>query len=272
MIIETEIFLAIPAFDQKYWESEERPVIENINKNFGLYEFSDSINSLEVPDTSNPVRLSLYYHLKALNSSHLPDRFELMKKAADLGNPYAMIFIADISEDEAEIQKYIKLAYDIGFPEGITRYVINYIKEEYKVDELEEITAGNNDPILPELETRILSDLSRVSKKERSQTVIGLCLEIYTVLYYESSDKKYIDQLMYYKLRNNDLNSRAALGEDIDEIKLIIERNYEKNERIEKLEKENLELRKAYDELKKLKELDFNNLISNGVGEYLMNS
>lgn len=77
---------------------------------------------------------------------------------------------------------------------------------------------------------------------------------------------------MYYKLRNNDLNSRAALGEDIDEIKLIIERNYEKNERIEKLEKENLELRKAYDELKKLKELDFNNLISNGVGEYLMNS
>lgn len=270
-----QTFLSIPAFDQKYWESDLRQTIEDIIDNFKDYDLFDVLRSLEVPTPEDPIKLSLYYYLYALYITHLPYQFDWMKKAADLGNPYAMLYITDHSEDETEIQKYIKMAYKAYSPIATVQYIINYITDEYKVKEIEEINDQMHEMLenskLLELEARIIADLSRISKA-KCEEITNSIVKIYTFLDNEASTDKYIDQLMYYKLRNNDLEYRNGLRENVDEIGKIIRRNLQKKERISELEKEVYELKKAYAELKKLKELDFNNLIGNQVGEYLADS
>lgn len=270
-----QTFLSIPAFDKKYWESDLRQTIEDFIFDIIESDVVDDITDLKIPD--EPIKLSLYYHWKALNTIPSSEIFELMKKAADLGNPYAMIKIADMSDDEMDKKKYIKLASEAGSPEGILRYIVEYIKEEYKVVELDELNDVDK-PLLPEFERKILTDLSRMPKISSSNRQPGeyeylneLYSHVYTFLYTKTSGDKFLDRFMYYRLEGGFLGGNG-LNNHRDDVRKVIKRNYLKNQRIHKLEDENTELKKAYNELKKVKQMDFNDIVSNGVGNYLCNS
>lgn len=263
-------FLSVAAFDNKYWESELSSQIDVVI-NHRYFHQTELIENLVIPeissDGSNRIKISMICLFKAIN--RLLERLELMKKSADLGNPYAMFLIANFIEDETEIQKYLESACNLGLSRAVIQYVTNYIKKEYKVDDLYS-TQIYDTPIFTELESRITTDLSKFHNIEsiENSSFWDSLADIYYFLNSGFSGDKYLDQLVYCRYRSDNLD----YYQNRSEINAVIHRNYTRAKRIDLLEKENMELKAAYEELKKLKELDFNNLISNQVGEYLIDS
>ena len=249
-----QTFLSIPAFDKKYWESDDRNKIERFFDEF----VGDLTENIQIPNADDPIKLSNFYYMKALSTLNQSETLKMARQAADLGNPYAMIFVADSVMDIQEQKKYIKLAYDVGSPEGIIRYIMDYIKEEYKVDELEKIVRNNLQiELSPELENRIVEDLKIIPDIDIDQNFKRYAISIYDFLdAYSSKRHMYIDRLMLFRLQNHEFSTKDDLMRHRPEILLIIQLNFEKKKKIDELEKENQELRKAYDELKKLKELN----------------
>ena len=254
-------------FTSEFWISDIRfSKIEPLIQILETGSQNNLINSYLNQHSPSQKEQSWYCYLKALTISDMFETLDMMQKSAELGNSYAMIYYADRKGNPEK--NYLKIAADLGHPEAIVKYIMCY----FHTDEILYDDLKIEDSVALELEKMVLSDLQKLPKLKNPELDQIYCLlrNIYEALDIISGDD-YLDEIMYYKSW-----AVGAFGYNVNEYaetsRQIARRNYDKKLENQQLKKENEELKKAYDELKKLKELDFNNLISNGVGEYLADS
>lgn len=179
----------------------------------------------------------------------------MLMKSAELGNPYAMIEYAQVEDEKESWERYLT-AYQVGLYKGL----VNYIEDKYDSFESED----NRELIakygLENVINELLSSIQGLQKYEEVDGNISkLIAKMYKMLNSLTYDK-YRDEYLYYMKKNDELymvvqdeqNTAIAAIESYLDLKVKYK-----------------ELEAAYNELKKLKELDFNNLISNSVGNYL---
>lgn len=252
--IMADSLLEIKTFSSDYWGTETQFKVESFLDSCNKLDISKYMESLDVKSSWIPYFKS-YFQEQTL---------ELLQESANLGNPYAAIEIYDqcrwSNPDIAN--KYLKIAYDLNTPTAIVKSAENRI-DKYNIHwDMREIK---------ELNDEVVTDLRKIKECVFARRVFlgDAMIRIYEELNRINCNNRYMDEIIF--LRNNTIheNKWNRLQTYREDVYTVINSNYYNKIRNERLEKENKELKAAYEELKKLKELDFNNLISNGVGSYL---
>lgn len=240
--INTELIdklLTFTTFDDNYWKSGE-PCYNTINNAyFGVFN-REAIEVRQYLEKQDPKNSWVQYLLSRLLHRNDPEKLIHLKKAADLGNPHAMFTLA-INYHGSIVGKaeLIFKAANLGHHEAIVRY-LEYELQEDKVDlkKLEPYIKKIEETKDPEFLINIYGKLNSIFPEQGW----------YTKLIEAISDSYYDEE---------------KIIEKCPDVLLSLVDKYLK------LEKEHEELKRSYEELKKIKEMDFNNIVSSGVGEFL---
>lgn len=191
----------------------------------------------------------------------------LYKTSADLGNPFAMVRYADLVKDEKEKEKYLNLAINLGSPDALYNYIKSYIP-----DELNNLSLEQKD----QLRDRILRDIKKFPADQTTESFNVLepatssqqekarceyLARIYQILNDMYGDNRYLSELLYYQRYFHDCNS-SFVEYNVDKINDLILESLKNKAKYE-------ELKSSYEELKKVKQMDFNDIVSSEIGEFL---
>ena len=198
-------------------------------------------------------------------------------EAANLGNIFAMYECVQIYDDDTENIEYLEKAMQAGYPIAIFHYIINYLLEDSNICDIAEDAKEWSLEKKDQVRDRTLEDLKKfpnlqdlqgagkldwqVQYKEITSKIYGHISTIYNILGLIYGDDRYRDEILYYNsyVPHPSLYTENELRHWVQ---VLSRRNYERKMKLEKLEQ-------AYEELKKIKEMDFNNIVSNSVGGYL---
>lgn len=220
-----------------------------------------------------------YFKARSLDIVY-EEKIKLYKKSADLGNHFAMLKYANYILDKNEKGKYLKLAVDSGNPEALLEYIIFYMRLCTFTEDQDDLdmwisTSGWSTEKKDRFRDQVLEDIKKfpvklpLSKEDDllkipldKREIYGYIATIYENLDNMYQHNRYSSEFTYYTLCSVGSNIHNFLENYSDKICKVIQENMETKIKYE-------ELKKSYEELKKVKEMDFNDIVSSGVGEFL---
>ena len=254
------------------WDFELEKLIQKVENLSVEVEMGDKLtqylNSKNLPNNSWVSYLS--------TSEDYVEQVRLHQKSADLGNPFAMLQCAEAEDllDEKEREKYLKSAVDLGYPKAIYSYILFYLAGKENIDDIDLWlqTKDWNIEQKDQLRDRVLEDIKKFPVDLQLTDRIHLSLEQHVIygyiadLFYHLNDMykdgRYSTEVTYYMLCSNMTQREFTQIYSGIVYDVIISENF-----IRKIEYE--KLKKSYEELKKVKAMDFNSIVSNGVGDFL---
>ena len=251
--------LSFNSFDQKFWDWEnENDVVEDLIDIFANIQNYQAHRTDKVKERIFVIKylrekFGKEYHWYLYFNGIYQDDEDMLKKSAELGNPYAMIQYREVNESE-DLGRYLR-AYDLGLYKGL----VIYLQKRYYPpdgDNIEYVSLDRKE--MKETVNDLLSYIEnlKIYEKEDSDRMI---LQIYKSLN-RMCDNAYQDEYIEYIIK---LDSWYELIHDEEDLLRSALEDYVE------LKKEHQKLKVAYNELKELKKMDFNDMIGNQVGEYL---
>lgn len=246
-------------FDQKYWEGDGDRIYLLIDSELSKADLDLVKIYLENKDNAKENSWILLWKARIAfisNNDRLTANIaKWLEASLNLGNPYAMIEYARtcLSQDQKDEkdQLYLK-ALEKGYYAGLINHIDHYFNK--MADEWE------GEDVDKEIEPRVLADLERLAKFRENDLIINAMLYTYSNLD-RLFNNYYVDQYVKY-IRKQQHGIETLIEEHTEYIEIIIDKYLE-------LKEEHKRLEEAYNELKKVKEMDFNNIVSNQVGGYL---
>lgn len=258
--------LLCTSFDRKYWTQDYKLYDQfkaryldcYVESAFNPNDEKEIKNYLLMKDQKNSW---VQYFLGLEGSYNIGNSLDHLIRSIKLGNPYAMyVFIQDFEEkDDPELDKktLILKAANIGYPKAIVLYIND------KLEELEELLNGedkeNQKNILNEFKTNYITPY--VQKVEDLEGFNNELAELYNKLYNQFQDPSYYRSFLIH-LRDINVYERHKVEEFPEAFTELIDNHLHLDSKYDQLERK-------YNELLKVKEMDFNAIVSGGVGEFL---
>lgn len=250
--------LSYTEFDQKYWQ-EGVKLYDKIDSDY----LDDSIyfspySELEFRaylQTKDPNNSWVQYFNSLYGDQRREDDYDCLVRSIKLGNPYAMyLFTEECKDDEdPDLEKYtlLKRAADLGYPKAISKIITSWIYD-YRASLMKDTGILEKIKLyLPRLEKIDSYDSTGKNPKGLANLYNNLYMTFEDEIYY----RKYLQTLL--ELENDYLQKEYSWM-----LPSLIKHHFKLQDKYE-------ELRKSYEELKKVKEMDFNDIVSNGVGDFL---
>lgn len=220
-------------------------------------EFENYLNNYE--DKNN----SFYLYYSGRLESNEEKRKELYQRSADLNNGYAIVELAIEFLEEKEIEEFTLKAYDLGSFRSLYPLIEMKLissKDLYGYNDISPINMerikGNIKYIIEKLE--LLEKLDIQNAYKYITKVYGEIIDMDIPPY---TREKYSEKYFKYRIFSGE-DPRTILQEDGESIFEIAQKYYE-------LKKQYEELQKSYNEMIRVKNFDFNSVVSGDVGEYL---
>lgn len=132
-----------------------------------------------------------------------------------------------------------------------------------------------------EMKDRVLADIKRIPKfvdDQKAALEIGIIYQkldyLCSVFNIDLAENDYTEETIYWFSQTDELLRILSVddgyGDSLKHIQVdFLEKTINKVREYYKLKEEHEELKRSYEELKKVKEMDFNDIVSNGVGNFL---
>lgn len=266
-------------FDKDYWESHYLKY-ENACISFSRLDDSDNDEMKDYLESKQLLDNPWYWHWISMLSRGDEKKDNLMK-AMKMDNPFSLTEFAQLYlQDDLESQKKLyRKAADLGYNKGLIYYVrLAYTKkiickilddgkdeddEEYSEGEENEEDESNEENEEKKTEEEriairkiflntVLADLEKLESYE-DEDCYGAAADIYQSLHDCTNEEIFMDKLIQCR-------------ESADSQNQLVERN---GYSLLKYAKKYFEVKKAYNEMTKVKEMDFNAIVSGTVGKYL---